>query len=144
MAASCFVFTSHLEISLEHQVNEGIESNEGSERRLANLRPFPKGVSGNPGGKSKKLEELKRLALDHSARAIQRIAELIESDDERVAIMAAKEILDRALGRPKPTEDADEASAKALTINIIRYSDGNQPPAQVDATTVSVRSVALS
>jgi hypothetical protein len=122
-------------------MNEVSHSNEGLERRLANLKPFQKGVSGNPGGKSKKLEELRKLALENCPRALERIVELVESEDERVAMMAAKEILDRGIGRPKPAEDGDEASTKGLTINIIRYTDGDKPPAQLAAKTISVRAV---
>ena len=35
-----------------------------------------------------------------SPRAVERLAELLDSDDERVRLEAAKAILDRHLGRP--------------------------------------------
>lgn len=39
-------------------------------------------------------------------RAIERVRELLESPDERVAMAAAKEVLDRNLGKPmQPTEN---------------------------------------
>jgi hypothetical protein len=124
-------------------MNEVSHSNEGLARRLANLKPFPKGVSGNPGGKSKHLEELRKLALENCPRALKRIVELVESEDERVAMMAAKEILDRGIGKPKNAEDGDEANAKSLTINIIRYTDGDKSPAQLESTAISVRTVEI-
>ena len=84
-----------------------------------NLRPWKPGQSGNPGGKSKKLEEIKALAKDRSKRALERIIELVESDDERIALMAAKEVLDRAWGKPKDAEDDD--GKRNLTINIVKF-----------------------
>lgn len=112
-----------------------------------NLRPFQKGVSGNPGGKPKKHEDVKALARQHSVKAFNRIVELIGSDDERVAIMAAKEVLDRAYGKAKPMDTEDDKNSKNVTINILRYTDanaGNHAAAPVDATAVSVRTLALS
>jgi hypothetical protein len=74
------------------------------------------GQSGNPGGKSKKLEEIKSLSKDRLRRALERIIELVESDDERVALMAAKEVLDRAWGKPtQPTETAVSFSSEFET-----------------------------
>ena len=40
-----------------------------------------------------------------SIRAVQRIVELVESDDERVAFAAAREILQRNFGMPKQSVD---------------------------------------
>jgi hypothetical protein len=113
------------------------------EKRIANLIPWQPGQSGNPKGRSKEQGEIERLAKDRSKRALERIIELVESTDERIALMAAKEVLDRAFGRAKQSEDAD-VDGRQLTINIVRYSDGNQPPAQLDTATVSVRPLALS
>ena len=108
------------------------------------LKPWQPGQSGNPKGRSKAQGEIERLAKDKSKRALERIIELVESDDERIALAAAKEVLDRAFGKARQVEAEDDGSSKALTINIIRYTDGNQPPAQVDAPVISVRPLALS
>jgi hypothetical protein len=107
------------------------------------LKPWKPGQSGNPSGKSAKQREMEALAKDKSVRALERILELMESEDERIAFMAAKEVLDRAFGRPAPVKEDEKVDTKGLTINIIRYSDGNQPPAQLESTALSVRSVAL-
>lgn len=109
-------------------------------RSLANLRMFEKGKSGNPGGRSKRLEEIRSLAKQHSRRAFNRILELIESDDERVAMAAAKEVLDRAYG--KPTVDDTDGDKRQVTINIVRYTDATEgdPERKAESPAVQVRS----
>ncbi len=67
------------------------------------LEPFPAGVSANPGGRPKKTPEMReaeRLAREKSPRAITRLAEIMESADEKAAVSACNAILDRALGKP--------------------------------------------
>ena len=115
---------------------------DGSVRRLANLKPFQRGVSGNPGGKPKG-EDVRSLARKNTKRAMERIVELIDDEDPRVALMAAKEVLDRAYGKPKMIEDDDGGDRKNVTINIVRYAD-DKPAEQLAAPTVSVRTLALS
>jgi hypothetical protein len=63
---------------------------------------WQKGQSGNPHGRPKisgAEREARRLAQDHSTRAIERLAELMESDDHRAAIAACKVLLEQAFGR---------------------------------------------
>lgn len=124
---------------------QGSQSTEASvdrrQRSLANLRPWQKGQSANPGGRSKRLEEIRSLAKKHSRRAFDRILELIESDDERVAMAAAKEVLDRAYG--KPTVDDTDGDKRQVTINIVKY-DHDHTPEQLEPSPVSVRTLALS
>src|SRR5690242_4475522 len=59
------------------------------------------GQSGNPGGRTVEYKECVRMAKEASPRAMQRLIELMESPDERVAIMAADKIMERAWGKPK-------------------------------------------
>ncbi len=65
------------------------------------------GQSGNPGGLGGAYAECLRLAREASPRAMERLKELMESDDERVAAVACNAILDRAFGKPKeiPSEN---------------------------------------
>jgi hypothetical protein len=110
---------------------------------IANLTPWKPGQSGNPKGRSKAQAEVEVLARDRSKRALERIIELIDSDDERVALMAAKEVLDRAFGKSKTVED-DEGDKRSLTINVIRFADGDKPTPQLATPSVSVRTLAVS
>lgn len=61
--------------------------------------PFKKGQSGNPSGRRKVVGEIRELAMQEAPDAFQRIAKLVRSDDERVALAAAQTILDRAYGK---------------------------------------------
>lgn len=58
------------------------------------------GFTLNPGGRPKIVEEIRQLARQHAPDAFKRVCELVGSDDERTALAAAQEILNRAYGRP--------------------------------------------
>ena len=58
------------------------------------------GTSANPGGRPGVPEAIKATLRELSPRAVQRLGELLDSDDERIQLEAAKAILDRHLGRP--------------------------------------------
>jgi hypothetical protein len=113
-------------------------------RGTQNLRPWKKGESGNPGGKSKIVEEIRTLARRHSTRAFARIVELVEDDDSRVAMAAAKEVLDRAWGKPGAAEDENGPKGQ-VTINILKLSDADsRAPQQLAPQTISTRVVDVS
>ena len=58
------------------------------------------GHSANPGGRPGVPKEIRATLRDLSPRAVERLGELLESEDERIRLEAAKAILDRHLGRP--------------------------------------------
>ena len=62
---------------------------------------FQPGQSGNPGGRTASFVECQRLAREASPDAMRRLIELMVSPDERVALMAADKVLERAWGKPK-------------------------------------------
>ena len=61
---------------------------------------WKKGVSGNPSGRPKMPANVLELARSRSPEAFERICELMKSENESVALAAAKEVLDRGWGRP--------------------------------------------
>lgn len=85
----------------------------GISRRLENLRPWPKGVSGNPTGRPRLPLELKR-GLHGS---VQRLLELVGSEDEAVALKAAALVLAYNLG---PPVGGDGDDAPTLTVEVAR------------------------
>jgi hypothetical protein len=64
-------------------------------------RPFAPGESGNPGGRPRKLTELREAAQAHSGAAIATLAEIMANRraPARDRIAAARELLDRGFGR---------------------------------------------
>ena len=58
------------------------------------------GRSANPGGRPGVPEDIKATLRELSPRAVRRLGELLDSEDERIRLEAAKAILDRHLGRP--------------------------------------------
>ena len=58
------------------------------------------GRSANPGGRPGVPKEIRATLRELSPRAVERLGELLDSEDERIRLEAAKAILDRDLGRP--------------------------------------------
>jgi hypothetical protein len=58
------------------------------------------GRSANAGGRPGVPEVIKATLRELSPRAVERLGELLDSEDERIRLEAAKAILDRHLGRP--------------------------------------------
>jgi hypothetical protein len=86
----------------------GSVSNPGCQARMTPLfnskqwltMPFKPGQSGNPGGRPKENEEIKKLALKHCPKAIKRLADLMDDPNSRTAVAACDAILDRGIGKP--------------------------------------------
>jgi hypothetical protein len=63
--------------------------------------------AGRPAGSGNKAPpELKEIARAHSPRAFERVLELVHCRDERIALAAAKEVLDRAHGKEEAKGEA--------------------------------------
>ncbi|MBR1155246.1 DUF5681 domain-containing protein [Bradyrhizobium sp. JYMT SZCCT0428] len=61
---------------------------------------FPKGKSGNPGGRPKALGELQEFARLNTPDAITELARLsLQAKNESVRVAAIRELLDRGYGR---------------------------------------------
>ncbi len=69
---------------------------------MANLKPWPKGVSGNPGGSVGEYHEVRRLCASRSLDAARKQIELMEkSTDDRVIFMVTEAIMNRGIGKPR-------------------------------------------
>jgi hypothetical protein len=60
------------------------------------LRPFQPGQSGNASGKGGLFHETQRICREASPAAARRMVELMDSKDERVALLAAEKVMERA------------------------------------------------
>lgn len=88
---------------------------------MGELRPGPKGGMlrsylpgqvGNPTGRSKRFHEVQVAARENSLDALACLVKLMSSDDERVAIIAANSVLDRAFGKPKEQKTDDSQQVR--------------------------------
>ena len=68
---------------------------------------FQKGVSGNPGGRPKLPDEMKELFRAKAPEAFEVLVKHLRASDPRVSVAAAREILDRAYGKPVQSINVD-------------------------------------
>src|SRR5262245_40073100 len=71
-----------------------------------------KGQSGNPGGRPKMPEDLKRAMQGMAAEALEVLQASLRSEDERMRLEAVKILFDRGYG--KPTQAVDLTSKTDL------------------------------
>lgn len=71
-----------------------------SENRPLSL--YKPGQSGNPGGRPSGLRELRAAARGHVKGALQALVDGLESMDERIRFVSAREILVWGFGKPIP------------------------------------------
>jgi hypothetical protein len=66
-------------------------------------KPFQKGQSGNPGGRPKVVAEVKELAREHTAEAIQTLVSIMNDPKSAPAarVSASNSLLDRGYGKPQ-------------------------------------------
>jgi hypothetical protein len=81
---------------------------------------FKPGVSGNPGGRPKVVGELRALAREHTAAALEALVEIVGSKKAPPAarVAAANSILDRGYGRPETKIDATLEQSNSAAENI--------------------------
>lgn len=113
------------------------ETPEQRARRLSHLKMFKPGQSGNPKGRPKKPFDPKDFAKAHGKEAFERVIELIKSRDPKIALAAAKEVLDRAYGKVSYADDSSDA--RGVTINIMKLNDQAEQPETIEAEAVEIR-----
>jgi Family of unknown function (DUF5681) len=80
-------------------------------------RPFKKGQSGNPSGRSKDAHTISQLAKAYTEEAIEKLASIMRTGrTEQAQVRAAEALLDRGWGRPAQHVGRNEA---AEPINVI-------------------------
>lgn len=68
-------------------------------------RPFPKGVSGNPGGRPKINPEVKEILKAAAPEAARLLVEMMYNENPKIAMWAITDVLDRTQGKPIQAQD---------------------------------------
>ena len=68
---------------------------------------FQRGRSGNPGGRPKLPADIREAFKAKAPQALEVLTRCLQSEDDRIAMMAAQAILDRGYGRPTQSIDAN-------------------------------------
>jgi len=61
---------------------------------------WKKGQSGNPGGASSRSAPIAQILSEHAPEAVEKLLELMRSEDQQIALAAVREILNRVYGKP--------------------------------------------
>jgi DNA-binding transcriptional MerR regulator len=78
---------------------------------------FPKGKSGNPGGRPKVLGDVQELARQYSPAAIVELARLaLKAKNENARIAAIRELLDRGYGRSRQSMEVSAPAGDPLQL----------------------------
>lgn len=102
---------------------EDAETSAPTLSRYRGLQPWPKGVSGNPGGRSPVVRDLQVLAQQHTVAAIQTLVEIMTDQSATAAARAycANSILDRGYGKPMSAPEPETVEGRdALTVGELR------------------------
>jgi Family of unknown function (DUF5681) len=76
--------------------------------RKANSGSFQPGISGNPGGRPKKLADVQEAAQEHSVDAINTLASIM--NNAKAPPAAASALLDRGYGKPLQAVHAENTN----------------------------------
>lgn len=91
--------------------------------------------AGPAGASSQAADDVRLLTRDAALAALTRLGELAKSEDERVALAASQELLNRAFGKSVPAASDDQNNAaQPLVIRIVRFGadDVDEPRATPD------------
>jgi hypothetical protein len=74
--------------------------------------------------------DLRLLARDAALAALKRLADLSRSEDERVALAATQELLNRAFGKASAGGTEEAPATQPLVIKIVKFGETDVPDTQ--------------
>jgi len=83
------------------------------------------GKADGGGGKAVDAADLRLLARDAALAALKRLADLSRSEDERVALAATQELLNRAFGKASAAGTDDMPATQPLIIKIVKFGEAD-------------------
>lgn len=93
-------------------------------------RPFVKGQSGNPGGRTKEMAWLRDEARKLAAKSLAALADVLDTGTGSERVSAARELLDRGFGKATQIIAGDpdgEPVNLALTVRFVRPEPASTP-----------------
>jgi hypothetical protein len=93
------------------------------------------GFSANPTGRPRVVAQIRDMALKAAPAAFEKVCDLVRSVDERIALAASQEILNRAYGKPLQSVDSEvkKFDMNALYLQALQLTNGVAVPT-VDVT----------
>jgi hypothetical protein len=85
------------------------------------------GQTGNPGGRTSALAEVRALLKPHVPLYVQRLNELVRHPDPDVALPALREALDRLLGKPVASIEQDVRTLDMGQLYLAAVKAANAP-----------------
>jgi hypothetical protein len=85
------------------------------------------GVSGNPGGRTSALTEVRELLRPNAALFVERLVELARSPDPTIALPAVREALDRLVGKPIVAVEQEITTLNMGQLYLEALKSVNQP-----------------
>ncbi len=79
--------------------------------------------TGAADGQKTDAADLRVLARDAALAALKRLADLSRSEDERVALAATQELLNRAFGKAMAAGGEEVPASRALIIKIVKFGE---------------------
>jgi hypothetical protein len=96
-------------------------------KRPKNARaPAASGNRSGPKGKTAESADLRLLARDAALAALKRLADLSRSEDERVALAATQELLNRAFGKASAAGVEETPATQPLIIKIVKFGESTE------------------
>lgn len=76
--------------------------------------------AGRPRGQPNRVtKEVREMAGEYGPQALEKIVTLLDSEDDKTVLAAAKEVLDRAYGRPKQSHHLEHEIGEGMADQII-------------------------